>query len=142
MFDGERVSGTTQSTLSILNVTLQDQGMYQCSATNVDGVSALSANSSLILMPALEVKTVGKVTFITFIDLDAIVGCCFQESVYTLQPYAAHRCMGYVLVKLFYQGLVILYWERELWGGEGMEGRVREGEAVGGGGDGREFVGG
>ncbi|KAL5510758.1 hypothetical protein EMCRGX_G006359 [Ephydatia muelleri] len=58
LFDGERVSGTTQSTLSILNVTVLDQGMYQCSATNVDGVSALSANSSLMLMPALEVKTV------------------------------------------------------------------------------------
>eukprot|EP00731_Ephydatia_muelleri_P032581 Em0024g125a len=58
LFDGERVSGTTQSTLSILNVTVLDQGMYQCSATNVDGVSALSANSSLILTPALEVKTV------------------------------------------------------------------------------------
>ena len=35
--DGVRVSGTTQSTLSVTSVTLLDQGTYQCSATNVDG---------------------------------------------------------------------------------------------------------
>ena len=42
--DGGRVTGTTQSTLSIASVTLLDQGMYQCSATNVDGVSSGLSN--------------------------------------------------------------------------------------------------
>ena len=36
------MTGTTQSTLSIANVTLLDQGMYQCSATNVDGINDIS----------------------------------------------------------------------------------------------------
>ena len=43
--DGVRVTGTTQSTLSIASVTLLDQGMYQCSATNVDGVSSGLSNT-------------------------------------------------------------------------------------------------
>ena len=46
--DGGRVSGTTQSTLSVSSVTLQDQGMYQCSAINVDGVSTGLSNSTLV----------------------------------------------------------------------------------------------
>ena len=46
--DGGRVSGTTQSTLSVSSVTLQDQGMYQCSAVNVDGISGELSNSAQI----------------------------------------------------------------------------------------------
>eukprot|EP00731_Ephydatia_muelleri_P032592 Em0024g136a len=46
--DGGRVSGTTQSTLSVSSVTLQDQGMYQCSAINVDGISGELSNSTQI----------------------------------------------------------------------------------------------
>ena len=46
--DGGRVSGTTQSTLSVSSVTLQDQGMYQCSAINVDGISGELSNSAQI----------------------------------------------------------------------------------------------
>ena len=43
--DGGRVTGTTKSTLSIASVTLLDQGMYQCNATNVDGVSSGLSNT-------------------------------------------------------------------------------------------------
>ena len=48
--DSEMVTGSTQSTLSIVNVTLNDlQGVYQCSATNVDGLSSVSTNTSLVI---------------------------------------------------------------------------------------------
>ena len=40
--DGGRVTGSTQSILTVSSVTLLDQGTYQCSAINVEG-----SNSSL-----------------------------------------------------------------------------------------------
>ena len=43
------MTGSTQSTLSIVSVTLQDQGVYQCSATNVDGLTSVSTNTSLVI---------------------------------------------------------------------------------------------
>ena len=46
--DGGRVSGTTQSTLSIINVMPLDQGLYQCSAINVDGVSTGLSDRTLV----------------------------------------------------------------------------------------------
>ena len=46
--DGGRVTGSTQSTLSIVSVTLQDQGVYQCSATNVDGVTSSLSNTLFV----------------------------------------------------------------------------------------------
>ena len=47
--NGGRVSGATQTTLSVSNVMPQDQGLYQCNVTNVDGVSSLSISSSVII---------------------------------------------------------------------------------------------
>ena len=46
------MTGSTQSTLSIVSVTLQDQGVYQCSATNVDGLSSLSVGTTLLIVAA------------------------------------------------------------------------------------------
>lgn len=46
--NGGRVSISTQSTLSVIRVTLQDQGMYQCSAINIDGVSTGLSNSTQV----------------------------------------------------------------------------------------------
>ena len=48
--NGGRVSGATQTTLSVSNVMPQDQGLYQCNVTNVDGVSSLSVPTSLLVV--------------------------------------------------------------------------------------------
>ena len=47
--NGGRVAGANQPTLSISNVMPQDQGLYQCNVTNVDGVTSLSISSSFVV---------------------------------------------------------------------------------------------
>ena len=46
--NGGRVAGTNQPTLSISNVMPQDQGLYQCNVTNVDGASSISDGTTLL----------------------------------------------------------------------------------------------
>ena len=48
--NGGRVTGATQSTLSVSSVMPQDQGVYQCSVTNVDGLSSLSVGTSMLVV--------------------------------------------------------------------------------------------
>ena len=43
------MTGANQPTLSIRNVMPQDQGLYQCNVTNVDGVTRLSISSSFVV---------------------------------------------------------------------------------------------
>ena len=47
--NGGRVTGATQSTLSVSSVMPQDQGVYQCNVTNVDGLSSLSVGTSFLV---------------------------------------------------------------------------------------------
>ena len=46
--NGGRVTGANQATLSISNVMPQDQGLYQCNVTNVDGVTSISDGTTLL----------------------------------------------------------------------------------------------
>ena len=48
--NGGRVTGANQPTLSISNVMPQDQGLYQCNVTNVDGVTSLSVATSVLVV--------------------------------------------------------------------------------------------
>ena len=48
--NGGRVTGANQPTLSISNVMPQDQGLYQCNVTNVDGDTSLSAGTTLLFV--------------------------------------------------------------------------------------------
>ena len=48
--NGGRVTGANQATLSISNVMPQDQGLYQCNVTNVDGVTSISDGTILLFV--------------------------------------------------------------------------------------------
>eukprot|EP00731_Ephydatia_muelleri_P032625 Em0024g169a len=48
--NGGRVTGANQPTLSISNVMPQDQGLYQCNVTNVDGATSLSTATTLLFV--------------------------------------------------------------------------------------------
>ena len=48
--NGGRVTGANQATLSISNVMPQDQGLYQCNVTNVDGVTSISDGITLLFV--------------------------------------------------------------------------------------------
>ena len=55
--NGENVSGTTQSTLSVSSVTLLDQGTYQCSATNVDGYNSTLSSGVQVIITGMQNQT-------------------------------------------------------------------------------------
>eukprot|EP00731_Ephydatia_muelleri_P032638 Em0024g182a len=55
--NGGRVTGANQPTLSISNVMPQDQGLYQCNVTNVDGITSLSAGTTLLFVATTPVFT-------------------------------------------------------------------------------------
>ena len=48
--NGGRVTGANEPTLSISNVMPQDQGLYQCNVTNVDGATSLSTATTLLFV--------------------------------------------------------------------------------------------